>query len=236
MYTAVTRGRRRVYVIAEEAHLRSAISRNNVRRKTRLKHFLQDQLSSSSASPAEGASPAKGPEDGRGASTPLPASPFPAAAADSVTDDGQASAAAFEAFACPGGWRGPFPGETNAGEDPFQPRGSKRTCAMAEESPSKVRMVGAMFSRAWICLNAARRSCWCVPGRRAFCPCGVGCRTETAFSHVCYVLSAAPLVLVVSPSARGWHARRPQRWACRRGYCVCCTFVLQILLTVPSLL
>ncbi|ELK25756.1 PREDICTED: DNA helicase B [Myotis davidii] len=141
VYTAVTRGRRRVYVIAEEAHLRSAISRNNVRRKTRLKHFLQDQLSSSSASPAEGASPAKGPEDGRGASTLLPASLFPAAAADSVTDDGQASAAAFEAFACPGGWRGPFPGETNAGEDPFQPRGSKRTCAMAEESPSKVLMM-----------------------------------------------------------------------------------------------
>ncbi|XP_059539508.1 DNA helicase B isoform X2 [Myotis daubentonii] len=141
VYTAVTRGRSRVYVIAEEAHLRSAISRNNVRRKTRLKHFLQDQLSSSSASPAEGASPSKGPEDSRGASTPPPASPFPAAAAHSVTDDGQASAAAFQAFACPGGWRGPFPGEVNAGEDPSQPRGSKRTCAMADESPSKVRMM-----------------------------------------------------------------------------------------------
>lgn len=146
VYTAVTRGRSRVYVIAEEAHLRSAISRNNVRRRTRLKHFLQDRLSSSCASPAEGVSPSKGPEDGRGPSTPPPASLFPAAAADSVTNGVQASAAAFEAFACTGGWRVPFPGETNAGEDPSHPRGSKRSCAMADESPSKVCMVGVLFS------------------------------------------------------------------------------------------
>ncbi|KAK1340943.1 hypothetical protein QTO34_017342 [Cnephaeus nilssonii] len=140
VYTAVTRGRSRVYVIAEEAHLRSAISKNNVRRKTRLKHFLQDRLSSSCASPAEGASPSKGSEDSRHPSTPPPASPFPAAA-HSGTSDVQASAAAFAAFACSGGWRVPFSGETNAGEDPSQPRGSKRTCAMADESPSKVLMM-----------------------------------------------------------------------------------------------
>ncbi|XP_045444179.1 DNA helicase B isoform X2 [Pipistrellus kuhlii] len=146
VYTAVTRGRSRVYVIAEEAHLRSAIFRNNVRRKTRLKHFLQDWLSSSE-SPAEGASPSKGSEDGRCPSTPPPASPFPAAA-HSGTSDVQASAAAFDAFpgfaSFSGGWRVPFSGETNAGGDPAQLRGSKRTCAMADESPSKVLMVSAV--------------------------------------------------------------------------------------------
>ncbi|XP_036155158.1 DNA helicase B isoform X2 [Myotis myotis] len=163
VYTAVTRGRSRVYVIAEEAHLRSAISRNNVRRKTRLKHFLQDQLSSSPASPPEGASPSKGPEDSRGASTPPPASPFPAAAADSATGDGQASAAAFEAFACPVGWRGPFPGEVNAGGDPSQPRGSKRTCAMAGESPSKVRMVSAVTFALMMCQPVVS-TVHCIPG------------------------------------------------------------------------
>lgn len=157
VYTAVTRGRSRVYVIAEEAHLRSAISKNNVRRKTRLKHFLQDRLSSSCASPAEGASPSKGSEDSRHPSTPPPASPFPAAA-HSGTSDVQASAAAFAAFACSGGWRVPFSGETNAGEDPSQPRGSKRTCAMADESPSKVLMVGVVFSCAQA-LPVAHCSC-----------------------------------------------------------------------------
>lgn len=150
VYTAVTRGRSRVYVIAEEAHLRSAISRNNVRRKTRLKHFLQDWLSSSE-SPAEGASPSKGSEDGRCPSTPPPASPFPADA-HSGTSEVQASASAFDAFAgfaAASGGRGvPFSGETNAGGDPAQPRGSKRACAVADESPSKVLMVRVVFSRA----------------------------------------------------------------------------------------
>lgn len=45
VYTAVTRGRCRVYVIAEESQLQAAIRRNDVTRKTRLKHFLQNKLS-----------------------------------------------------------------------------------------------------------------------------------------------------------------------------------------------
>ncbi|NXY81036.1 HELB helicase, partial [Alcedo cyanopectus] len=44
VYTAVTRGRCRVYVIAEEQHLRRAISTRNTRRKTRLQRFLRDAI------------------------------------------------------------------------------------------------------------------------------------------------------------------------------------------------
>lgn len=159
VYTAVTRGRGRVYVIAEEAHLRSAVSRNNVRRKTRLKHFLQDRLSSGCPSPAEGAPPSGG-----GPSTPPPAPPAPAAA-HSVAGHVQASEA-VEAFASPGGRPEPFSGETSASEDPSRPRGSKRTGVMADGSPSKVLMVGAMISCA-PALPVARCSCWCVSVRAA---------------------------------------------------------------------
>ncbi|XP_055986753.1 DNA helicase B [Sorex fumeus] len=97
VYTAVTRGRRRVYVIAEESQLRSAIARNSIPRKTRLKHFLQSQLSRNCASAAAGAASASessgdsvgprgtgdsgGPgstgDSGGPGSTPPPASPIP---------------------------------------------------------------------------------------------------------------------------------------------------------------
>lgn len=199
VYTAVTRGRSRVYVIAEEAHLRSAVSKNNVRRKTRLKHFLQDRLSSSCASPAEGASPSKGSEDSRGPSTPPPASPFPAAA-DLGTSDVQASAAAFEPFpalACTGRWRVPSSGETNASEDPAQPRGSKRTCVMADESPSKVLMVGVVFSRAQALPNCRHCSCCCGPGRcvSVRAALAVGQAAVSAAPSFCRSLSPSPRLL-----------------------------------------
>ncbi|XP_008114794.1 DNA helicase B isoform X2 [Anolis carolinensis] len=44
VYTAVTRGRCRVYIVAEEANLRAAIARENFRRKTRLPQRLNDAL------------------------------------------------------------------------------------------------------------------------------------------------------------------------------------------------
>lgn len=44
VYTAVTRGRCRVYVIAEEMHLRKAITNNNFPRKTRLQRFLREAI------------------------------------------------------------------------------------------------------------------------------------------------------------------------------------------------
>ncbi|KFO70109.1 DNA helicase B, partial [Cuculus canorus] len=44
VYTAVTRGRCRVYVIAEEMHLRRAVTNRNVPRKTRLQRFLREAI------------------------------------------------------------------------------------------------------------------------------------------------------------------------------------------------
>ncbi|KGL95576.1 DNA helicase B, partial [Charadrius vociferus] len=44
VYTAVTRGRCRVYVIAEERHLKRAVTNKNVPRKTRLQRFLREAI------------------------------------------------------------------------------------------------------------------------------------------------------------------------------------------------
>ncbi|NXU48485.1 HELB helicase, partial [Turnix velox] len=44
VYTAVTRGRCRVYVIAEEMHLRRAVTNKNRPRKTRLQKFLREAI------------------------------------------------------------------------------------------------------------------------------------------------------------------------------------------------
>ncbi|XP_057597773.1 DNA helicase B [Hippopotamus amphibius kiboko] len=143
VYTAVTRGRCRVYVIAEESQLRSAVTKISVRRKTRLKHFLQNKLSESCASPAEFASPSKSPEDSRRPSTQPSASPLPTVTADMVTDDvprRRASVAGDTLFAFAEGWKSSD--EVHIPEDPSQSRGSKRTsCVNNAESPNKVLMV-----------------------------------------------------------------------------------------------
>ncbi|KFQ54186.1 DNA helicase B, partial [Nestor notabilis] len=44
VYTAVTRGRCRVYVIAEEPHLRRAVTNKNMPRKTQLQRFLREAI------------------------------------------------------------------------------------------------------------------------------------------------------------------------------------------------
>lgn len=162
VYTAVTRGRGRVYVIAEEPHLRSAILRNNVRRKTRLRHFLQDQLSMSCASPAEFASPSKGSEDGRGPSTQPAASPPPAAPADTVTDSVPRSqfSAADWMFASAEGWKLPPSEKADAGQEPSPSRGCKRAGVLMDtESPSKVPMVGALLRVLGLCLDTLSAVC-----------------------------------------------------------------------------
>ena len=149
VYTAVTRGRCRVYVIAEESQLRSAIMKNSVPRKTRLKHFLQNKLSESCASPAEFASPSKSPEDSRRPSTHPSASPLPTVTDDRVTDDvprRRASVAGDTLFAFAEGWKLSSSDAVHATEDPSQSRGSKRTCCTnAAASPSKILMVGLTF-------------------------------------------------------------------------------------------
>lgn len=145
VYTAVTRGRCRVYVIAEESQLRSAILRKSVPRKTRLKHFLQNKLSMSCASPEAFPSPSKSPGDGRRPRTQRSASPLPTVPADTVTNDvpgNEAAAAGDMLFTVAKGGDLDSSDEVDTTEDPSQLRGSKRTCCMNDdESPNKILMV-----------------------------------------------------------------------------------------------
>ncbi|NXH17514.1 HELB helicase, partial [Bucco capensis] len=57
VYTAVTRGRCRVYIIAEELHLRRAVTNKNMRRKTRLQRFLREAIAQTSKCPNQPSSP-----------------------------------------------------------------------------------------------------------------------------------------------------------------------------------
>ncbi|NWU65228.1 HELB helicase, partial [Pterocles burchelli] len=57
VYTAVTRGRCRVYVIAEEMHLRRAVMNRSVPRKTRLQRFLREAITETSNCPTQTSSP-----------------------------------------------------------------------------------------------------------------------------------------------------------------------------------
>ncbi|NXD85698.1 HELB helicase, partial [Halcyon senegalensis] len=57
VYTAVTRGRCRVYVIAEELHLRRAVTNKNVPRKTRLQRFLREAIAETNKCPKQTSSP-----------------------------------------------------------------------------------------------------------------------------------------------------------------------------------
>ncbi|KAM9388084.1 DNA helicase B [Phaethornis superciliosus] len=57
VYTAVTRGRCRIYVIAEEQHLRRAITNKNMPRKTRLQRFLREAITETSSFPKQASVP-----------------------------------------------------------------------------------------------------------------------------------------------------------------------------------
>lgn len=57
VYTAVTRGRCRVYVIAEEMHLRKAVTNNNFPRKTRLQRFLREAIANTNSCLTQTSSP-----------------------------------------------------------------------------------------------------------------------------------------------------------------------------------
>lgn len=56
VYTAVTRGRKRVYIIAKKDALNRAIATKYRERKTRLQQCLKDRLSNSGAWPQSGTS------------------------------------------------------------------------------------------------------------------------------------------------------------------------------------
>lgn len=145
VYTAVTRGRCRVYVIAEESQLQNAIRKNSVPRKTRLKHFLQNKLSTSHEPAGDLASQLKNAGDGGGPSTPPSASPLPTAS--TITPNvawSKSSVAEDRTFTWDGEWQLSSFDTADADEDQSQSRGSKRTCGTNDsESPSKVLMVGS---------------------------------------------------------------------------------------------
>ncbi|NWR52527.1 HELB helicase, partial [Regulus satrapa] len=53
VYTAVTRGRCRVYIVAEEPHLRTAVKNKEMARKTRLQRFLREAIAETNSCPKE---------------------------------------------------------------------------------------------------------------------------------------------------------------------------------------
>ncbi|RMC09992.1 hypothetical protein DUI87_12782 [Hirundo rustica rustica] len=57
VYTAVTRGRCRVYVVAEELHLRRAVKNKEITRKTRLQRFLREAIAETNNCPKQTSSP-----------------------------------------------------------------------------------------------------------------------------------------------------------------------------------
>lgn len=148
VYTAVTRGRSRVYIIAQESELRSAIRKRSFPRQTRLKHFLQKQLSSSCAPSAGLRSQPSSPSAGRRPGTQPPASPLCRTPDNKVIANSaraEASPAAKESFAFDEGWMSSsFNDDMDTDDESAQLRGSKRTGVgfpFDEESPSKFRMV-----------------------------------------------------------------------------------------------
>ncbi|XP_042555076.1 DNA helicase B [Dipodomys spectabilis] len=145
VYTAVTRGRRRVYVIAEGSQLLSAIRKPNLPRKTRLKHFLQNKLSDSPEAPADSASQSSCCGDGAGPGTQPSVPRVPPAIANTATSvdtRNRASPAKNGTLAFAAEWPCPSLDDLEACEELVQSRGSKRTSgANICESPSKVLMV-----------------------------------------------------------------------------------------------
>ncbi|XP_064557964.1 DNA helicase B [Zonotrichia leucophrys gambelii] len=59
VYTAVTRGRCRVYIVAEELHLRRAVKSKEIARKTRLQRFLREAIAETNNCPEQMPSPPK---------------------------------------------------------------------------------------------------------------------------------------------------------------------------------
>lgn len=157
VYTAVTRGRSRVYVIAQESELRRAIWKRSFPRKTRLKHFLQKKLSSECASPTHFPSQPSSPGVGGRPCTQPPASPL-CRALDSIATRDEASSATKGRLSFDERWLSASFNDMDTDDESTQPRGSKRTgdgFPFDDESPSKFRMVGAMFP----CVHVFFQSC-----------------------------------------------------------------------------
>ncbi|XP_006886161.1 PREDICTED: DNA helicase B [Elephantulus edwardii] len=146
VYTAVTRGRSKVYVIAEESQLQSAIKRSSIPRKTRLKYFLQNNLlSMNCVPPVERPSSSKSSGEARKAGTQLSASLLPSSGNDTGTDDvSWSKASTLNGWTSTSAerWRLPSSVEAFPDESPSKVQGIKRACGgNVKESPSKVFMV-----------------------------------------------------------------------------------------------
>ncbi|KAL0611952.1 DNA helicase B [Plecturocebus cupreus] len=145
VYTAVTRGRCRVYVIAEESQLRNAIMKKSFPRKTRLKHFLQNKLSSSGTPPADFQSPRKSSGDSGRPSTP-PVSLLSIVTDHTVTNDvtwSEGSSPDERTLTFAERWQLSSPDGVDTDDDLSKSRASKRTCGVNDdESPNKILMVG----------------------------------------------------------------------------------------------
>ncbi|KAM6154223.1 DNA helicase B [Erethizon dorsatum] len=143
VYTAVTRGRCRVYVIAQESQLQSAIRRPNTLRQTRLKHFLKNELSIRCASPAD--RPSQPVSSGDSGGPNLPAAPLPKDITITVTDDvtkSQSSSADDRMAVSARGWRCSSFHEMDTEEDLSPSQVSKRTSGVNIcDSPNKVSKV-----------------------------------------------------------------------------------------------
>ncbi|XP_036614528.1 DNA helicase B [Trichosurus vulpecula] len=144
VYTAITRGRSRVYVIAEESQLRKAVKQNSFPRKTRLKHFLQRNFADSYTFPEEVSSPSKSCGQSQGHSSQPSATPLdpiiPGTVGNSfikthgsvdkdvtLITNGEEKLVSFE--------------ETDEEEDSWELRGTKRSTTNDFESPNKLLLV-----------------------------------------------------------------------------------------------
>ncbi|XP_074082306.1 DNA helicase B isoform X2 [Macrotis lagotis] len=143
VYTAITRGRSQVYVIAEESQLQKAVKQNSFPRKTRLKYFLQRNFADSHSFSTEVSSPSRSHSQSKEHSSQLSATSDPiisATVGDSfnktcgsvnedmtlITNRGK-KLVSFE--------------ETDEEEDALELRGTKRNNINDFESPSKLLMV-----------------------------------------------------------------------------------------------
>ncbi|XP_027709959.1 DNA helicase B isoform X2 [Vombatus ursinus] len=144
VYTAITRGRSRVYVIAEESQLRKAVKQSSFPRNTRLRHFLQRNFAYSCTFPTEGSFPSKSHGQSKGHSSQPSATPLdpniPGTFANSfiktcdsvdedvtlITNRGE-KMVSFE--------------ETDEEEDSLELRGTKRSTINDFESPNKLLLV-----------------------------------------------------------------------------------------------
>ncbi|XP_068937081.1 DNA helicase B isoform X2 [Petaurus breviceps papuanus] len=142
VYTAVTRGRSRVYVIAEESQLWKAVKQNSLPRKTRLKHFLQRNFADSSTFPTEVSSPSRNHGQSKGHSFQPSATPLDSAIPGTVGNSfikTRGSVANDVASVTNAGEKWVSFEET--GEDSLELRGTKRSTTNDLGSPNKLLLV-----------------------------------------------------------------------------------------------